>query len=96
MAQMLPHSKILATFTTENIVKRSLDALFVSTGNSRKIYDCRTMDKATVNAPFRAWASPLLSYSTRQCEKPPVVGQQRVEIPALSCVIPVRGGDHGQ
>ena len=94
MYLLLSLSKILTTFTKEIFVKRSLDALFVTTGNSRKIHS-RVMDKAAVNAPLYAWASPLLSYSTWPCEKPPVVGQQRVMIPALSYLYTVRGGDHG-
>lgn len=30
------------------------------------------------------WVSPLLSYADGQCEKPPVVGQQRESDPTLS------------
>ena len=85
-------SKIMATFTIENIVKRSLDALFLTVRNSRTISN-RLEDKVTVNALVYAWASPLLFLPIGHCEKPLTVGLQRVRIPALSyCVDYFRRG----
>ena len=96
MKQYLSLSKFIATFTIENImVKRSLDALFLTVRNSRKISN-RSEDKVTVNALVYAWASPLLFRPIRQCEKPLTVEWQRVRIPALYfCVNSYRrGGVH--
>ena len=83
MIQYLSLSKIIATFTIENIVKRSLDALFLTVRNSRKISH-RSENNAAVNALVYAWASPLLFRPIRQCEKPLTVEWQRVSIPTLS------------
>lgn len=85
MKKYLPLSEKIATFTIENIIKRSLDALFLIVRNSRKI-SSKIRDIATVNALVYAWAIPLQSNLTRQCEKPLTVGLQRVRIPALSFV----------
>ena len=95
MKQYLSFSKFIATFTIENFVKRSLDALFLTVRNSRKISH-RSEDKATVNALAYAWASPLLFRPIGQCEKPLTVEWQRVRIPTLSFCISNyrRGGVH--
>ena len=92
MKQYLPLSKFIATFTIENIVKRSLNALFLAVRNSRKILS-KIKDIAAVNALVYAWASPLRFYSTWQCEKPLVVGLQRVRIPALSFCAMIMTGE---
>lgn len=83
MKLYLSNSEKFANFTIENIVKRSLDALFLTVRNSRKISN-RLKDKVTVNALVNAWASPLLFRPIGQCEKPLTVEWQRVRIPALS------------
>ena len=82
MTYSLSYSEKKATFTIENIVKRSLDALFLIVRNSRKI-SSKIRDIAAVNALVYAWASPLQSNLTGQGEKPLTVGLQRVRIPAL-------------
>lgn len=95
MYQYLLLSKIIATFTIENIIKRLHDALFLTVWNSRKI-QIMVKDGATVNASYIGVRfSPLPSYHDGQCEKPQTVGRRRESDPTLSFYVNNYGRGRG-